>query len=226
MSQRDRQLWDAGRFWQTLTYFETIPVVSWFQKMVFGSTPPPNLQPQADVLFDFRQPNAALSQTWGALDDVVMGGVSNSSFQLNEGAASFSGIVSIANSGGFASARTRNFEPALNLAAYTGVALRVKGDGQRYKLLLRDEDSWDSLAYAYSFDTIAHQWVTIQIPFVQMVPVFRAKTQPTARSLNAAQIRSLQLMLSKFEYDGALNPHFTPGAFCLLVEAIEVYKEP
>lgn len=224
MSQPDRQTWNAGRFWQTLTYFETIPVVSWCQKMVFGSTPPPNLQPQAHVLFDFRQSNAALSQTWGALDDVVMGGVSHSSFQLDEGAARFNGTVSIANAGGFASARTRNFEPSLNLADYTGIALRVKGDGQRYKLLLRDEASWDSLAYAYSFDTIAQQWSTIQIPFVQTVPVFRAKTQPTARSLNAAQISSLQLMVSKFEYDGALNPHFTPGTFCLLVETIEVYK--
>ena len=224
MPQPDRQTWDAGRFWQTLTYFETIPVLSWCRKMLFGSPPPPHLQPQANVLFDFRQPNAALSQTWGALDDVVMGGVSNSTFQLDEGVARFSGIVSTANSGGFASARTRNFEPSLNLAASKGIELRVKGDGQRYKLLLRDEDSWDSLAYAYSFDTIAHQWQTIRIPFAQTVPVFRAKTQPTARSLNATQIRSLQLMLSKFEYDGALNPHFTPGAFSLLVETIQVYN--
>jgi hypothetical protein len=224
MSQPDRQTWNIGRFWQTLMYFETIPIVSWFQKMMFGSTPPPTLQLQANVLFDFRQPNAALSQTWGALDDVVMGGVSDSSFQLKEGAASFSGIVSTANSGGFASARTRNFEPPLNLSDYTGIELRVKGDGKRYKLLLRDADSWDSLAYAHSFDTIAEAWTTIQIPFAQTIPVFRAKTQSTARSLNLAQICSVQLMLSKFEYDGVLNPHFTPGEFCLLVETIKIYQ--
>jgi hypothetical protein len=224
MSSSTPPQWDAGRFLQTLTYFETIPVISWLQKMVFGSPPPPPPpQPQAGVLLDFSQPASVPEQTWGTLDDVVMGGVSNSTLQAAAGGALFSGNVSTANSGGFASVRTRNFEPPLNLSGYSGIELRVRGDGQRYKFLLRDEDSWDSLAYAHSFDTIADQWITVQIPFAQMVPVFRAKTVNTERSLNPTRIRSLQLMLSKFEYDGALNPHFNPGQFQLMVQAIGIY---
>ncbi len=212
------------RLLQTLIYFETLPLIRWITRMFFGATPPPPPpSPQANVLFDFTQPNDALAQTWGALDDVVMGGVSASSFQLQEGGARFSGVVSTANSGGFASVRSRNFTPPLDLSRYTGLRLQVKGDGQRYKLLLRDSTSWDSLAYAFSFDTTADQWVTIQVPFAETVPVFRAKTQPTAPPLNRAQISSIQLMLSKFEYDGALNPHFTPGEFRLLLKTIQVY---
>lgn len=218
------QSWDVGRFFQTLFYFETIPVVSWLQKMVFGSTPPPPPpQPQAGALFDFSQSAPPSDQTWGALDDVVMGGVSASSFQRQEGVALFTGNVSTANSGGFTSVRTRNFEPTLNLAGYAGIELQVKGDGQRYKFLIRDEDTWDSIAYSYSFDTTANEWITVRIPFAEMIPVFRAKTVKTGRSLNASQIRSLQLMLSKFEYDGALNPHFKPGEFQLFVRTIGVY---
>ncbi|MDY6783791.1 MAG: CIA30 family protein, partial [Cyanobacteriota bacterium] len=34
---------------------------------------------------------------------------------------------------------------------------------------------------------------------------------------------SMQLMLSKFEYDGALNPQFTPGHFELQLESIKAY---
>ncbi|NJP12668.1 MAG: CIA30 family protein [Leptolyngbyaceae cyanobacterium RU_5_1] len=222
MSQSNRQ-WDAGRFLQTLTYFETIPVVSWLQKMVSGSTSPAPPQPQAGIIFDFSQPSNALSQTWGALDDVVMGGVSASSFQAQDGVALFTGYVSTANSGGFASVRTRNFEPPLNLSGYAGLELQIKGDGQRYKFLVRDQDSWDSLAYSYSFDTVADQWISVRIPFAQMIPVFRAKTVDSTRTLTTAQIRSLQLMLSKFEYDGALNPHFKPGEFRLFVRTIAVY---
>ena len=218
-----RQAWDAGRFLQTLNYFETIPVISWVQKMFFGSTPPPPPQPQAGMLFDFRQSPDALAQTWGALDDVVMGGVSASSFQTHPEGALFTGYVSIANSGGFASVRSRNFEPPLDIQGYSGLELQLKGDGQRYKFLMRDEDSWDSLAYSFSFDTVADQWITVRIPFDQMIPVFRAKTVNNSRSLNTAQVRSLQLMLSKFEYDGALNPHFQPGEFKLLIRAIAVY---
>lgn len=223
MAEPIRQAWDAGRFLQTLSYFETIPGVSWVQKMFFGSTSPPPPQPEAGVIFDFSHPSPTLSQTWGALDDVVMGGVSASSLQLQDGAAVFTGNVSTANSGGFASVRTRNFEPPLDLSGQAGIELQVKGDGQRYKFLIRDEDSWDSVAFSYSFDTVADQWTTVRIPFNLLVPVFRAKTVNTGRSLNVAKIRSLQLMLSKFEYDGALNPHFQSGEFRLQVRSIGVY---
>jgi hypothetical protein len=152
-----------------------------------------------------------------------MGGVSASSLQFQDGTAVFTGDVSTANSGGFASVRTRNFEPPLDLSGQAGIELQVKGDGQRYKFLVRDEDSWDSVAFSHSFDTVADQWTTVRIPFNSLVPVFRAKTVNTGRSLNVAKIRSLQLMLSKFEYDGALNPHFQPGEFRLQVRSIGVY---
>lgn len=51
-----------------------------------------------------------LANVWGSLDDVVMGGVSESGFEVragagehNEPAGVFSGLVSDSNSGGFAS---------------------------------------------------------------------------------------------------------------------------
>ena len=173
-------------------------------------------------LFDFTQPNLNLQSTWGAVDDVVMGGVSESGMQLADGGAVFSGNVSTDNSGGFASVRTRNFDPSFNLSNYQGIELRVKGDGQRYKFFIRTEAKWDGVGYAYSFDTTANQWTTIQIPFTDLVPIFRAKTVSDA-PLDAAQICSFQLMLSKFEYDKALNPRFTPGLFSLQVESISAY---
>lgn len=224
MSEFSKSSWDFGRFLQTLNYFEAVPLLSWVQKMFTGSTPPPTPQPQAGIIFNFQDASLPLSQIWGALDDVVMGGVSASTLQQAADGALFTGDVSTANSGGFASVRTRNFEPPLNLLSATGLELRIKGDGKRYKLLVRDEDSWDSVAYAYSFDTLNNQWETVQIPFSKLVPVFRAKTVKNSSSFNSGRIRSFQLMLSKFEYDGVLNPHFEAGAFTLLVQSIGVYS--
>ncbi len=175
-------------------------------------------------LFDFGQPTGNLAETWGAIDDVVMGGVSESGLRLGPKSAFFTGVVSTANSGGFASVRTRNFEPPLDLSPYDGVALRVRGDGQRYKFMLRTEGGWDSVAYCASFDTVAGQWCEVRLPFQELVPVFRAKTQPQLGALAAERVRAFQLMLSKFEYDGALNPHFSPGAFQLEIEAIAAYR--
>jgi hypothetical protein len=223
MPEPARQPWNIGRFMQTLAYFEVLPVISWFQKMLPAFTPSVPPQLQAGLIFDFQQPVADLAQTWGVLDDVVMGGASASSFQTQGPMAVFSGTVTTANSGGFASVRTRNFEPPIDLSGHRGIELQVKGDGQRYKFLMRDQDTWDSIAYAYSFDTEAGQWQRVQIPFADLTPVFRAKTVPDAAPIAQGRIRSLQLMLSKFEYDGALNPNFKPGEFQLSVQTIGVY---
>jgi uncharacterized protein YbjT (DUF2867 family) len=171
-------------------------------------------------LFDFTRSNVNLQATWGAVDDVVMGGVSESAIRLETGYAVFSGNVSIDNSGGFASVRTRNFDPRWNLSNYRGIELRVKGDGQRYKFFVRTEARWDGVGYAYSFDTNAGEWMKISIPFDDLVPIFRAKTVSDAAPIDPTQICSFQLMLSKFEYDKALNPRFTPGLFSLQIESI------
>jgi uncharacterized protein YbjT (DUF2867 family) len=174
-------------------------------------------------IFDFTKPSDEIKNIWGALDDVVMGGVSASSFQIRENTAVFTGNVSTANSGGFASVRTKNFSPLLDLSGYQGVKLRVKGDGQRYKIFIRTESTWDGVGYSYSFDTVANTWLDIQIPFTDLVPVFRAKIVKDCPPMDISKVCSVQLMLSKFEYDGALNPAFNPGGFALEVASIQAY---
>ena len=157
-------------------------------------------------LFDFSEPSTDIKDIWGAVDDVVMGGVSESGIRLGENRAIFAGVVSTENNGGFASVRTRNFDPAWDLSVYEGIELRVKGDGKRYKFIIRCEEKWDGIGYSYSFDTVPGEWITVHIPFKKLIPVFRAKTKPDAGAFDASQVCSMQLMLSKFEYDGELNP--------------------
>ena len=214
--------WDLGRFWQTLDFFEAVPLWSWIQQMFFDAPPPPAPQVVNAVVFDFRQATAEMRQVWGALDDVVMGGVSQSSVQLRPDGLLFSGVVSTENSGGFASVRSRNFEPAIDLSAYSGIELTVRGDGQRYKFFMRDGNAWDSVAYAYSFDTTADDWVTVRIPFEHMQPVLRARIVERP-PINTRRIHSLQFMHSKLEYDRALNPHNEAGPFQLLIQTVQVY---
>ncbi|HLP90441.1 MAG TPA: CIA30 family protein [Nostocaceae cyanobacterium] len=184
-----------------------------------------NLLPVGErMIFDFTQPTAELKNVWGALDDVVMGGVSESSLQVLDSYAVFTGNVSTANSGGFASVRTKNFSPVLDLSGYEGIKLRVKGDGKRYKLFLRTENTWDGIGYTYAFDTVENSWLDVTIPFDSLTAVFRAKTVKDAPKVDTSKIWALQLMLSKFEYDGALNPKFSPGNFALQIESIKAYK--
>ncbi|KAL3693896.1 hypothetical protein R1sor_007547 [Riccia sorocarpa] len=171
---------------------------------------------------------------WGSLDDVVMGGVSESSMQisLNGGenggpVGVFRGNVSTSNNGGFASIRTKNFTPAINLSAYEGIEMRVKGNGRRFKLIIRLSADWDALGYTLSFDTAYNEWQTVRLPFKDFVPVFRARSVKDAPPFDPAKITSLQVLYSKFEYDGALNPSFETGPFELPIAHVKSYfKEP
>ncbi|WP_052050704.1 CIA30 family protein [Leptolyngbya sp. KIOST-1] len=176
------------------------------------------------TLIDFQPLDPAIAVLWGSLDDGVMGGVSTSQVQWQQGLR-FVGQVSTANSGGFASIRTRNLEPPLDLGQWQGTVLQVQGDGQRYKWILRDSPGWDSLAYCRSFDTAADSSSQIRTPFRAMVATRRARTMPEATPLNPTQLYSMQLMLSKFEYDGELNPAFQAGAFGLTVRQVGVYRQ-
>lgn len=175
----------------------------------------------SNKLFDFSQPHPEYENIWGALDDVVMGGVSSSNLQLVGDCALFSGVVSTDNAGGFVSVRTRNFDPPLDLSSYRGIKLVVQGDSNRYKFLLRDSTGWDSIAYSYEFDPPS-DWGEVFMPFGEFIPVFRARTVPTASPLQLAHIYSLQLMLSKFSVDGRLNPKFQAGRFQLAIREISV----
>lgn len=181
-----------------------------------------------EPVFDFSELDCDLS-AWGALDDVVMGGVSQGQLFLeNRGQADqravFAGVVSTENSGGFSSVRTQNFEPPFNFSGWLGLRLEVKGDGQRYKFILRNSDGWDSPAYIHSFDTTADEWISVDVPFAELVPTFRARSVPDASPYDPENTVSFQLMLSKFEYDKQLNPSFTTGSFRLSVKRIGVYR--
>lgn len=171
---------------------------------------------------------------WGALDDVVMGGVSESTFVMDSKGGEnggptgvFRGVVSTANNGGFTSIRAKNFTVAEDLSAYDGLELRLKGDGRRYKLIVRLSRDWDTVGYTASFDTVGGQWQSVRLPFSSLRPIFRARTVTDAPPFDPSSIVSLQLMFSKFEYDGKLNPSFVEGAFQLPISTIRAYiKDP
>jgi len=72
---------------------------------------------------------------WASITDTVMGGVSIAELEFSpEGLLTFSGRVSLENNGGFASVRTQSAQ--IDLSAYKGLLLKVRGDGKRYSLNL------------------------------------------------------------------------------------------
>ena len=109
---------------------------------------------------------------WRIVNDAVMGGVSKSSLVLtDEGHGQFSGHVSLANNGGFASLQLNT---TIKLAEEKKfIVLRVKGDGKRYEFRLTGEMS-QSESYVHQFAT-SGEWENIKLAISEFYPQFRGR---------------------------------------------------
>lgn len=165
----------------------------------------------ATTLLDFD--DAAEAAAWYAVDDVVMGGVSRSGFDLPEpGIARFSGRVSLENGGGFASVRTPPGD--WDTAGVTAFVLRVRGDGRRYKFNIRNADGFDGVQYQAGFTPPAGEWTEIRLPVASFVPTFRGRTLAGVPPLDPAEVRALGFMVSEKQ----------AGPFELLIDRIAVER--
>lgn len=129
------------------------------------------LAANAHVIFDFDQTSDVSG--WRIVDDVVMGGRSSGSFELDaDGHGVFEGSVSLENNGGFSSVRY-NFQE-IQVKEYTKISLTVKGDGKAYQFRLKSSSS-DYYSYVARFVT-SGEWQEIEITLADMYPSFRGRT--------------------------------------------------
>ena len=121
-----------------------------------------------DMIFEFKK-DSNLGK-WQVVDDVVMGGRSNGTLELNEnGNGVFKGDVSIENNGGFSSIQLRL--EAKKTDEKAAISLRLKGDGSDFQFRIK-ASTRDRHSYIYNFKT-SGDWETISIPLSDMSPSFR-----------------------------------------------------
>jgi monofunctional biosynthetic peptidoglycan transglycosylase len=151
----------------------------------------PDQEPEMKMVVDFAEPEAA---RWRVVNDGVMGGRSNSDVELtDDDTALFTGSLSLENNGGFAS--IRGSFPTLDLSAYEGVTLRVRGDGRTYQLRFRMDGSFDGVAHGTSFETRAGEWTEISVPFSRFQPTFRGYRPRGAGPLDPSRIQQVTFLL-------------------------------
>ena len=140
-------------------------------------------------------------QAWRIVNDGVMGGVSRSAIALTDaGHGQFSGHVSLANNGGFASVQ---LDTNIKLAEEkTFVVLRVKGDGKRYEFRLKGDLSQGE-SYVHPFAT-SGEWETLQLKLSDFYPQFRGR-RLNLPNFNFDRIAQLGFLIAnKQEEDFAL----------------------
>jgi len=145
------------------------------------------------VIFDFTK--ASDINQWRPINDTVMGGISESQLQLTkEGNALFTGNVSLENYGGFASLQSQSSE--YNFTGYEGIAIRLKGDGKRYKFSLKNNVYLDSNRYEASFKTEKGAWTIVRIPFNTLMPTFRGRILTNEPPIDISKVKSFGILIS------------------------------
>jgi NADH dehydrogenase [ubiquinone] 1 alpha subcomplex assembly factor 1 len=161
------------------------------------------------VLFDFSDPRSVA--LWNPINDGVMGGVSQSQLRHDpDGHAVFLGQVSFENNGGFASVRCQPSD--LGIKDVTAYLLEVYGDGKRYKLNLRTDNSFDGVNYQMQFDPPAGLWTTCSLASADFLPSWRGRPVPDAPPLDTVRVRQIGLMIADRQ----------EGPFALAVRSIAV----
>jgi hypothetical protein len=214
----DERKWDFGRFAKQAGFFGYLQPPSPVKVIgrIIGNDKAQNIGPKTVLWSPTLNP---FRMVWGSLDDVIMGGSSSSTFDSSSGV--WSGDVIVKN-GGFAGIRTQYVEPALDLTSCTGLKLKIKGQGQRIKFIIRDDEKFNGIAWSYSFDTNPIFDTTVKIKFSDFVPTKFAQVAKD-ETLNVATITTFQLTYSKFEYQGDLNSKFKPGNFEVMLKELETY---
>ncbi|MEM8712109.1 MAG: CIA30 family protein [Planctomycetota bacterium] len=140
---------------------------------------------------------------WFTLNDDVMGGISNSSFQrldgdgdgTSDGRAVFSGALSLENNGGFATIRSQAQD--YDLTGYTGLRLRVRTDGREYGVsALAGDERGRTGSWRKRFQVPAAEWTTVDVPFADMVLNIRGRQYPEVGPPDLAAIRSFSFIIA------------------------------
>jgi monofunctional biosynthetic peptidoglycan transglycosylase len=144
-----------------------------------------------NLLFATTEANA--NARWYVVNDSVMGGISNSQVLQDDGNLVFTGNVSLANNGGFASIRTPLDVKNQNI---TKIVLHVKGDGQTYQLRLRTNKYMDGAAYTRSFSTTQSEWLNIEFLPEDFQLTYRGRLLEQQPTISFEDIKQLGFMIA------------------------------
>jgi NADH dehydrogenase [ubiquinone] 1 alpha subcomplex assembly factor 1 len=163
-------------------------------------------------VLDFAGPEAA--QQWQAVNDGVMGGVSDGRFKITaDKTLEFFGTLSLENNGGFASVRTKPTD--LDIKAGDTIVVRAKGDGREYVLNIYTKSRRMAFSYRAPLPTTKDEWTEVKVPLEDFIPTAFGRRVQGMGPVEPDQINGLGFMLSDKK----------PGKFQMQVEWVKVVRD-
>ena len=164
-------------------------------------------------LFAFASPDVAGG--WQAVNDGVMGGVSDGRFRITERQTlEFYGTLSLENNGGFASVRSR--PRTLGLQTGDTLVARVRGDGREYQLNLYVSGRMRAFSYRAPVQTRSGEWIDVAVPLDRFEATSFGRVLRGEGPVDPRSVTSIGFLLAEK----------TPGPFLLEVAWVKVLRGP
>lgn len=162
------------------------------------------------LLIDFNGDN--MLQEWKVINDGVMGGCSNGNFHImSTGTGCFQGHLSLKNNGGFVTTRVSLHQHIDK--HFSGISIRVLGDGNLYSFRLKTSHRSNDIQYKHQFETQTETWQSFNLPFDKFKPVYRGNILKEAPKLEQTKIKEIGFLIANKQ----------AGDFCLIVSSISLY---
>lgn len=130
---------------------------------------------------------------WHIVNDGVMGGLSSSKAIVENNKIIFSGKVSLENNGGFASLRSPVKD--YNFEQVSGIEIKIKGDGKRYSISMKETIYFTGLFYTYTFETKKDEWITVKISFDMFKSYYFGKEVNSGEKIPLNNIKEISLLI-------------------------------
>mmetsp|Transcript_58 Transcript_58/g.93 ORF Transcript_58/g.93 Transcript_58/m.93 type:complete len:590 (+) Transcript_58:93-1862(+) len=111
-----------------------------------------------------------------------------------------------------------------NLRGYSGIILRVLGDGKSYRFAISTLESEPvDVVFTATFETVKNKWSTVRIPFSKFVPSTRR--QIAARTRGAPELRRSNISQLGIMYSKPVDrPEADDGDYYLAIDYIKAYR--
>ncbi len=139
---------------------------------------------------------------WVAVNDTVMGGVSNGEVDYTDNELIFDGVVSTDSNGGFTSVQSP--DETLNLRNYDRVVIRMKNVGQPFSMVLANNPYWFQDQFRADIEVPDEEWNIVEIELADFEEVtltsgYPTPTGATMKRRDRKEILGLEFMSELFE---------------------------
>jgi NADH dehydrogenase [ubiquinone] 1 alpha subcomplex assembly factor 1 len=150
--------------------------------------------------------NASIMKTenqWRIVNDGVMGGLSSSKTAIKDDKIIFSGNVSLENNGGFASLRSP--VKVYDFSEFTGLELKLKTDGKRYSISMKETSYFNGYFYTITFETKKDEYIVVRIPFNQLKLYYFGNETNSEDKIPLDNIKEISLLIGDKQEGGFIT---------------------